>query len=265
MNYEYLCMKTCSLAHEVGAFVKAERKNFKTELIETKGKNDFVTYLDKASEARIVDGLSKILPGSGFIAEEQTSTLRSETHNWIIDPIDGTTNFIHGLPPHAISIALMEGNEIVIGVVYEMALDECFYSYKDGPAFLNKAEISVSKTPTVADSLIATGFPYTDFTRMESSIELMRHFFKHSHGLRRIGSAATDLVYVACGRFDAFYEYGLKPWDVAAGAYIVQQAGGRVCDFSGDAEFLFGGEIIATNLHIFGEMKNIVGSLMKTS
>ena len=263
MNYQTICLEVADLTREVGAFVKQERKKFDSERILTKGKNDFVTYVDMESERRLVAGLQKIFPQAGFITEEKTIAQKTEQCNWIIDPIDGTTNFIHGLPPHAISVALYNNEIPIVGVVFEIVLEECFYSWHDADAYLNGTKIQVSKSATIADSLIATGFPYNDYSRMDSFVETMKYFFTHSHGLRRIGSAATDLVYVACGRFDAFYEYSLKPWDVAAGAFIVKQAGGNVCDFSGKDNFLSGGEIIASNLHIFDQMKEEVGSRMK--
>ena len=197
------------------------------------------------------------------MAEENSSDKRGVTYNWIIDPIDGTTNFIHGLFPYAISIALQENDEIVVGVVYEAGLDECFYAWKDGGAYLNGQRIRVSEAATVADSLIATGFPYTNFSQMNEFIESLNYFMKNSHGMRRLGSAAADLVYVACGRVDAFYEYDLKPWDVAAGAFIVQEAGGRVSDFAGGNNYLYGRQIIATNALVFDEMYSVVSSFLK--
>jgi len=260
MDYKEICLKVVELAGNVGAFVTNERLQFDSNRIETKGKNDFVTYLDKASEERIVEGLLKIIPLAGFIAEEKTSVVKGETYNWVIDPIDGTTNFIHGLSPYAISIALLCNDQLVVGVVYEMALKETFYAWKNGGAYLNGKAIHVSERNSIADSLIATGFPYSDYSKMEPFIETMKFFFTNSHGLRRIGSAATDLAYVACGRFEAFYEYALKPWDVAAGALIVTEAGGNICDFAGGSNFLYGGELIASNKNVFEEVKREIGN-----
>ncbi|MFW6371385.1 MAG: inositol monophosphatase family protein, partial [Bacteroidota bacterium] len=150
----------------------------------------------------------------------------------------------------------------VLGIVYEMGLDECFYSWKGGPALLNGKEIQVSTTASVADSLIATGFPYTNYSLINNFMETLDFFMKNSHGLRRLGSAAADLAYVACGRFDAFYEYNLKPWDVAAGAFLVQQAGGKVSDFNGGNNYLFGGEIVTANNQIFPEMQEVIEKYM---
>jgi myo-inositol-1(or 4)-monophosphatase len=261
IQLEKLCLDVVLLARQTGLYIKTER-NKNSLNIENKGKNDFVTHLDKASERLIVDGLKQLLPESGFITEEATSTEKGEVYNWVIDPIDGTTNFIHGLAPHAISIALMQHQELVIGVVYEMGLDECFYAWKGGKAWLDGQPISVSNRQTVDDSLIATGFPYAAFDRLDNFMNTLTYFMKKSHGLRRLGSAATDLAYVACGRFEAFYEYNLNPWDVAAGALIVSEAGGCVSDFNGGNDYLFGREIIATNHAIFDEFLNDVKQFM---
>jgi myo-inositol-1(or 4)-monophosphatase len=252
-DLQTLCHDVCLLARETGAFIRGERAKFSSDKIESKGKNDLVSYVDKTSEQKLVEGLSKLLPEGGFIAEEGTSTFRGEHYNWIIDPLDGTTNFIHGIPCYAISIALMRDEELVLGVIYEVNLDECFYSWEGGKAFLNGNEMRVSAVPCLADSLIATGFPYYDYNRMDEYLELFKHFMKNTHGLRRLGSAATDLAYVACGRFEGFYEYSLQSWDVAAGAFLVKQAGGKVTDFSGKNNFIFGKEIVAGNTACFDE------------
>ena len=261
INLKDICIEVVDLARTTGFTIKNIRLNDKLD-IETKGKNDFVTDVDKKSEQLIIEGLQKILPDSGFIAEEQTKTNKGEVYNWIIDPIDGTTNFIHGLFPYAISIALMKREEIVLGVVYEMGLDECFYTYKGGKAFLNQMEISVSNNSTVSDSLIATGFPYTQYERLEPFMATLEHFMIKSHGVRRLGSAATDLAYVACGRFDGFYEYNLNPWDVAAGAFLVQQAGGKISDFKGGSDYIFGKEMVASNSLVFNEFLSDINKIM---
>lgn len=262
IDYKLITQKVAELARETGAFIKEGRDTTPID-IETKGKNDFVTKFDKEAEVRIVTALKEILPEAGFIAEENTSDKRGDRFNWIIDPIDGTTNFIHGLFPYCISIALMEDEEIVSGVVYEVGLDENFTAYKGGRAEVNGQPIHVTTHAKVSDCLIATGFPYTNFSLMEPFIESLHYFMKNSHGMRRMGSAAADLVYVACGRFDAFYEYNLAAWDVAAGAFILQMAGGKICDFSGGDNYLFGGEIIASNNKVFDEFKGLVKGFLK--
>jgi len=258
MNLEILCTQVQELAREVGRFIFEERQKFTAADIIHKGKADMVTYVDKTSEARIVAALREVLPGSGFIAEEGTAQDNGEKYRWVIDPLDGTTNYIHGISPFAVSIALMEGPEIILGVVYEISLDEMFYAWKGSKAFLNGREIQVSKASVTGDSLIATGFPYYDFSKLDKYLESMNYFMRNSHGLRRLGSAATDMAYVASGRFEGFYEHSLHAWDVAAGIIILKQAGGRVCDFFGGENYLFGGEMIACNANYFDEFYGIV-------
>lgn len=260
MNLENICQQVTELTKSVGQFILNEKDNQLT--VEVKGLHDFVTYVDKTSEQKLVDKLREILPKAGFIAEEGTSTEKGEKYNWIIDPLDGTTNFIHGLSPYAISIALMENDKIIMGIVHEISLNECFYAWENSSAYLNGKEINVSKTDKIRDSLIATGFPYYDYKRIKPFLTSLEYFMQNSHGVRRLGSAATDLVYVACGRFEAFYEYSLSPWDVAAGAFIVQQAGGKVSDFKGGNNYIFGKEIIACNNSVFDEFLEAVKSRM---
>jgi myo-inositol-1(or 4)-monophosphatase len=262
MDVERICYYTAELVKNTGLFIARERENFSMESVQSKGEHDFVTYVDKSSEERLVEGLKNILPGAGFITEEGTNTQKGKLFNWVIDPLDGTTNFIHGAPPYAISVALMEGSQVILGIVYEITSSEMFYSYQGAPAFLNGKNIQVSSVKKVTDSLIATGFPYTKFERIDAFLQSLEYFFIHSHGVRRLGSAATDLAYVACGRYDTFYEYNLNSWDVAAGAFIVQQAGGKVSDFKAGENYIFGNEIIAANAILFSEFRQLVGDFM---
>jgi myo-inositol-1(or 4)-monophosphatase len=261
-DFESICSQVRDLTIKTGAFIKSQQHEITHEKIEVKGRHDFVTYVDKTSEKMLVEKLKEILPESGFITEEKTAVNNGEEFLWVIDPLDGTTNFIHGLSPFSISIGLLEHNKLVMGVIYEVSLDECFYAWKNSKAYLNGKEIKVSSSSTIEDSLIATGFPYYDFKRIDSYCQALEHFMRQSHGIRRLGSAAADLAYVACGRFEAFYEYSLHPWDVAAGAFIVQQAGGKVTDFSGGENYVFGAEIIATNAAVYDEFKEIVHKFM---
>ena len=254
MALEQIANQVIELAKQAGDFIRQERKSFSSAKIEYKGLNDMVSYVDKTAEEMIVAGLEKILPEAGFITEEKTTTKTGERYNWVIDPLDGTTNFIHGLPVFSVSIALKEYDELVAGVVYEINQDECFYAWKDAPAYLNGKVIKVSNCPTISNSLIATGFPYYDFTKQPQYIELFTHLMKNCHGLRRLGSAAVDLAYTACGRFDAYYEYNLNAWDAAAGVIIVRQAGGNVVNFKGGNEVLDARELLATNGKMKAEM-----------
>ncbi len=254
MHLEQITAKVVEISKQAGEFIRQERKTFNADQIEYKGLNDLVSYVDKTAEEIIVAGLEKILPEAGFVTEEQTSNKIAERYNWIIDPLDGTTNFIHGLPVFSVSIALKEYNELVLGVVYEINQDECFYAWKGAPAYLDGKEIKVSKAPAISDSLIATGFPYYDFGKQTQYIELFTYLMKNCHGLRRLGSAAVDLAYTAAGRFDAYYEYNLNAWDAAAGIVIVKQAGGHVVNFKGGDEVLDTRELLATNGKFTGEM-----------
>ncbi len=262
MELKNICNQVVQIARETGDFIKEMRASGDLS-VEVKGRNDFVTRVDKLSEERIVEALKDLIPGAGFIVEENSVSEKGEEYNWIVDPIDGTTNFIHGVMPYAISIGLEYKKEMVLGVVFEAGLNECFYAWKGGGAWLDGKKISVSDSKYVSDSLIATGFPYNNFTKMEQFMETMDYFMKNSHGVRRLGSAATDLVYVACGRYDAFYEYGLQPWDVAAGIIIIREAGGKVCDFSGGSDFLFSGEIVTSANGIFDEFVGVIKKIMK--
>ncbi len=260
IDFRNICMKVTLLTVEIRKFILTERKNFKSSLIEKKGHNDLVSYVDKKAEEMIVAELKNIFPEAGFITEEKTSEIKGAQFNWIIDPLDGTTNFIHGVPCFCISIALMNQTELVIGVVHELNLDECFYGWQNGGAYMNGNRIYVSETKTLSESLLATGFPYHNYERMKPYMEIFDYCMHHTHGLRRLGSAAADLAYVACGRFEGFYEYGLNSWDVAGGALIVKEAGGIITDFSGRNNFVFGEEIIATNSLIAEEFLNVVKS-----
>ena len=261
MDYAKICHEVENAAQKAAQYIKSERQKFDTSKIEVKGKNDFVSYVDKTSEKLLVEELSKIVPEAGFITEEGTKK-EVKSINWIIDPLDGTTNFIHGLCPHCVSIALQNNGKTVVGVVFEIGLQECFSAYLGGGAFLNGKSIKVSDKQTLKDSLVGTGFPYSDYSKLDGFMKSMEFMMRNTHGMRRLGSAATDLVYVACGRLDTFYEYGLSPWDVAAGTFIVEEAGGKVSDFSGNDNYIFGKEIVAANGLVFNEFLENIKSFM---
>ncbi|NJM15788.1 MAG: inositol monophosphatase [Bacteroidales bacterium] len=257
-----ICTRAIKIVEDCGNYIRTESAKFSGESVEEKGKHNYVTHVDKASELMLVERLAALIPAAGFIAEEGTSNKKSDEYNWVIDPLDGTTNFIHGLPPYSISVGLIYKGMPVLGIVHEIFTKEMFYAWEDGGAWLNGQPIKTSTVSKLNDSLIATGFPYTDFSRLKPYINTFTYLMEHSHGVRRLGSAAVDLAYLACGRFEAFYEYGLKPYDVAAGVCILKEAGGRVADFSGGDNYLFGEEIVATNAPIFDEFINIVQATM---
>ncbi len=250
MDLEKLIKPTIEIAKKAGAFIRKERQNFKLVSVENKGFNDLVSYVDKEAEKMIVSGLRVIFPDAGYITEEGTVDQTQTAWKWIVDPLDGTTNFVHGVPIFSVSIALSLEGRIMMGVVYEVNLNECFYAYRGGGAFCNETPIHVSEATSLKESLIATGFPYHEGGKIDRYLKLLKYLLLHSHGLRRLGSAAVDLCYVASGRVEAYMEYNLQSYDVAAGTIILQEAGGKVTDFNGGENYIFGGEIIGTNGHI---------------
>ncbi len=253
MNLEKITGQVANLAREVGKMIREEVDKLEERDVEYKGVHNLVTYVDKKAEDILIAELKKIVPEAGFIAEEDEQLPKGERYNWIVDPLDGTTNFIHKIPLYSISLALNDGEETILGVVYEINLKECFYAWKGSPAFLNGKKIQVTNTGILDKSLIATGFPYYDYSLLDPYLALFKDLMQSSRGVRRLGSAAVDLAYVAAGRFELFYEYGLNPWDVAAGALIVKQAGGRITRFNGDGNFIFGKEIVASNAFVHNE------------
>ena len=194
MNLTELCQQVIDIAKNAGAFIRTEASSFDRSKIEHKGVNDLVSYVDKQAEIIIVEGLRKIMPDSGFITEEGTAQEKHEVYNWVIDPLDGTTNFIHGVPVFCVSIGLVEHDEVILGVVYEINKDECFYATKGGGAFLNNKPISVTDIPDLAGSLMVTGYPYTDFNSLPDYLQMLGDFMGKSHVVRRLGSEADDLA-----------------------------------------------------------------------
>jgi len=245
------------LSEEAGYFIMGELNKLSPSDIKKKGFNDLVSYVDKNSEKLIIKGLQKILPGSGILAEESGESAKKE-YTWVIDPLDGTTNFLHKLPCFAISIGLHKNDKPILGVVNELNHKECFSAIKGKGAKLNGKKISVSKQAKLEDALIATGFPYNDFKLQGQYLKLLHDLMQHTQGIRRIGSASVDLCYVACGRFEVFYEYGLKPWDVSAGTIIVEEAGGKATDFYGTDNPIFGKTIIASNTKLHKDFTTIL-------
>jgi myo-inositol-1(or 4)-monophosphatase len=257
-DYRILCLQVQDIARGAGRFIREERQKITVDDVELKSAASLVTYVDRNSEDQIVRSLSKLIPESGFITEEGTGSWSGERYRWIIDPLDGTTNFIHGIMPHAVSIALMDKEELVLGVVYEIGQDEMFYSWKGAPALLNDREIRVATSSNPENILIGTDFPYNHLKREEDYNAAMQYLLTHTRGLRRLGSAATDLVYVAAGRFDVFLGFALNPWDVAAGGFILNQAGGTITDFNGSVDWLTGREILAASKSIYGKVFPVI-------
>lgn len=229
--------------------------------VEQKGQNDFVTEVDRAAEAAIIDVLRAAYPDHAILAEESgpSANLHDENENvWIIDPLDGTTNFIHGFPQYCVSIALQQRGQITQAVVFDPTRNDLFTATKGGGAYLNEKRIRVVRRDRLADALIGTGFPYRDMSGLDDYVSMFRIMTQATSGLRRPGSAALDLAYVACGRLDGFFEKGLKPWDIAAGSLLITESGGIVGDFKGDSDYLYKGDVLAGSPRVFGQMVQLL-------
>jgi len=246
-------MEACKTA---GYFQLQHFRSVSSDAVSDKGLNQLVSFVDVESEKILVEKLQKIRPEAGFITEENTAPQHADNSAvWIIDPLDGTTNFLHGLQVFSISVALMENGEITAGVVYAPAMNEMFCAEKGKGAYLNNHPIRISETRHLKTSLIATGFPYYEFQQTSAYLALLGELMMSTHGLRRMGSAAIDLAYTACGRFDGFYETGLNAWDVAAGSLLVEEAGGKVSDFRQNSNHLFGKQIVAATPGVYRELQ----------
>lgn len=255
---EQLCKQTCDLVKSVGAYIQNERKHFSEQNIETKSLNQLVSYVDQTAEKKLVTGLQTLLPKAGFITEEQTIATEPKEWMWVIDPLDGTTNFMHGIPIYSISIGLLRNNQPVMGIVFELNQNELFYAWEGSPAYLNGSIIRVRTETSFTNTLLATGLPYYDFDGMQPYLQTLTHLMKETRGIRRMGSAAVDLAYVACGRFDGYFEYGLSPWDVAGGIFIVQQAGGKVTNFKGGNDAVFSRSIVAASASLHPQLASVI-------
>lgn len=261
MNLQLLCEKTNDIVLDVGKFIREQSWHIHEIAIEEKDANNLVSFVDRKAEEELVKKLGKLLPGAGFITEEDTPDVRGREWEWIIDPLDGTTNFLYGVPCFSISVGLRRNEKLVAGVVYEINQNELFFAWEKGSAWLNNKRIHVSSRKTLRESLLSTGFPFRDFANLENYLKAFSYFMRHTRGIRRLGSAAVDLAYVACGRYDGFFEYNLNPWDVAAGAIIVTEAGGKVSDFAGGDDYLFGKKIIASNSTIANDLQRVLSDV----
>ena len=254
-------------ARQAGRLINRASLDVESMLVTRKERNDFVTEVDKASEEAIIETLLAAYPSHAILAEEsghrpgtggsksvRAEALKEADHIWIIDPLDGTTNFIHGVPHYCISIALMEHGVITHGLIYDPVRNELFTASRGRGAFLNDRRIRVSKRSRLEESLIGTGFPFRMISQIDDYLRMLRPVMEKAAGIRRAGAAALDMAYTAAGRFDAFFEIGLKPWDVAAGSLLVTEAGGLVGDFSGNANYLEGEQVLAGAPKVFSAM-----------
>ncbi|MBM5570357.1 MULTISPECIES: inositol monophosphatase family protein [Deefgea] len=229
---------------------------------EKKGHNDFVTEVDRAAEQAIIETILEAYPNHAILAEESGKRGNSD-YVWIIDPLDGTTNFLHGFPQYAISIALEHKGVITQAVVYDPNRNDLFTATRGVGAFLNDRRIRVSKVRELSDALVGTGFPYTKFNNLENYLNIFRDMAQKAAGVRRPGAAALDLAYVACGRFDGFFEFDLKLVDIAAGTLLVQEAGGLVTDLNGEEKFLESGDVLCGTPRVFGQMLSVIRGHLK--
>ncbi|ATE59962.1 inositol monophosphatase family protein [Thauera sinica] len=228
--------------------------------VQSKSPNDFVTEVDHAAEKAIIEVLRDAFPGHGILAEESGESGPDSEFNWIIDPLDGTTNFIHGFPQYAVSIAQTKNGVLEHAVVYDPVANELFTASRGGGAFLNDRRIRVSRRTRLNESLLGTGFPFRQFDNVDAYLAMFRELTQKTAGIRRPGAAALDLAYVAAGRLDGFWEMGLSPWDMAAGALLIQEAGGLVSDLSGEGNFMATGNVVAGSPKIFGQILPIIQS-----
>lgn len=242
-----LTESVCRIAREAGLFLKEERKSFRREEVQVKHAHDYVSYVDKESEKRIVAALRELLPEAGFITEEGSAVYRDEPYCWVVDPLDGTTNYIHDNSPYCVSIALRSKQSLLLGVVYEPCRDECFYAWQDGGAYMNGGRLHVSSVQSVEEAFVVTELPYNSDRYARTGEHLIHELYGKVAGIRMNGSAALAICYVAAGRFDAWLEAFIGKWDFSAAALIVLEAGGRVTDYYGDDHFMEGHHIVATN------------------
>ena len=250
--------KRCAIeaAVKAGKFIKSNLT--KPKIVSYKGEINLVTNVDRKAEDIIIRKLEKSFPSYSFLAEERGAGSANYDYRWIIDPLDGTTNYMHGFPFFCTSIVLEKGNDIILGVVYDPIREELFCAEKGRGAFLNKRKIRVSKTLKLKNSLLGTGFAYDFKNADRSNMENFINFIMHARAVRRAGSAALDLCYVACGRFDGFWELDLYPWDTSAASLIVKEGGGIVSKFSGKPYSQYDKEILASNGKIHSDMIKVL-------
>jgi len=227
--------------------------------VSVKQQNDFVTEVDKAAEAVIIETLRETYPKHAILAEETGRSGQDDSEfQWIIDPLDGTTNFIHGFPQYAVSIAMAHKGVLTHAVVYDPSRNELFTATKGAGAFLNDKRIRVSKRAKLDEALIGTGFPYRVFDHIEAYLAIFKEMTRRTAGVRRPGAASLDLAYVASGRLDGFWEFGLSPWDMAAGALLISEAGGLVGDLAGEANYLASGNIVCGTPKVFAQLLQVI-------
>ena len=260
-----LTVEVCDVALRCGKFLLDERKSFNRERVEVKHAHDYVSYVDKESEKILVKELSALVPEAGFITEEGTAHYCDEAYCWVIDPLDGTTNYIHDMAPYCVSIALRRGKELLVGVVYEVCRNECFYAWQGGGAWLNGEQIHVSNVRDIENAFVVCELPYNADDYKHTALHLIDNLYGKVGGIRMNGSAAAAICYVAAGRFDAWAEAFLGRWDFAAAALLVIEAGGMASDFYNDPDFVDGHHIIVSNAHLHHLFVDLLPKAMPTN
>ena len=247
-------------ARRAGDIINRAAVNLDRLTITRKAHSDFVSEVDRSAEEAIIKIVLDAYPDHSILAEEsgKSGQVGKSEYQWVIDPLDGTTNFLHGFPQYCVSIALLHRGILSQAVIYDPVSDELFTASRGGGAFLNDHRIRVSKRIQLGESLIGTGFPFRDFTHMEAYLAMFKDLIPKTAGIRRPGSAALDLAYVAAGRYDGFWETGLAPWDIAAGCLLILEAGGMVSDLEGNGQYLRSGQVVAGNPKIFAQLLQII-------
>jgi len=254
-----------SIAYQAGELLRNNIGKITADDVADKLPFDYVTEIDKAGEQLIINSIKENFPDHEILAEESGKNQNTHSYRWIIDPLDGTTNFIHGYPHSSISIALQKEDEMILGVIYDPYRDELYYAEQGKGAYCNDKPIHVSQQKNVNNCLIATGFPFKSRHLLEQYWKVLSAIFMEVSGIRRTGSAALDLAYVASGRFDGFWELKLSPWDIAAGAVIIEEAGGKITDFEGKKNHIGSGDVIASNSIIHDFMMSKVQSVFQSN
>lgn len=247
-------------AYNAGTIIQQESRNLERIKIDRKGHNDFVSEVDKKAEQAIIQTILKAFPTHNILGEEQGFIDNNSNTTWIIDPLDGTTNYIHSHPQYSVSIGIKQDDKITHGVIFDPNRNDVYTAELGKGAQLNNSRIRVSKQNNLADSLLATGFPTYDMSMLDRYMKIFREMLGSTSGQRRAGSAALDLAYVAAGMVDGYWEFNLKPWDIAAGYLMVKEAGGLVCDFEGGQEMLESGNIIAANPKLISAILKVIQS-----
>lgn len=251
MDLKTICNQTVELVQPVAQYILESFGDIRIENAKEKSKNSLVSHIDINAEKQLVKGLTQIIPEAGFVTEEDTVARGSKSLYWVIDPLDGTTNFLFGIPAVSISIALKKEGKTVMGVIHHVNSGDTYHCILGGGAWKNEKRIAVSQRKTIEESLVATGFPYESGDFLPVQMKLIEYFIKQSRGVRRLGSAAIDLAYVAEGIFDIYFESGLNEWDTSAGILLVREAGGHSGDLEGNLEYEAGEHILATNSYLY--------------